>query len=175
MDWVSARRESLGRGLNLTLVIVGFFGFVQLWRSLPNGTRLLIGLLAPIVLSAAITHLLKLTIGRARPFLERGAAEYSPMAFSGEYASFPSGHVSYAFCVATILFRYWPKTRWPILVWAPAVAFERILTDKHFLSDVLCGAAIGVFSAWICFRILGDSFYLMNKSRPRQAGASAQV
>lgn len=175
MHWVTQRRDALGRGLNLTLVIVGFFGFIQIWRSLPNGTRLVIGFLAPVALSAAITHLLKGTIGRARPFLERGVAEYSPMTLSGEYASFPSGHTSYAFCVATIFFIYWPRTRWPILIWAPAVAFERILTDKHFLSDVLGGAAIGVFSAWICFKMLGDSFYLMNESLPRQSGTPAQT
>jgi membrane-associated phospholipid phosphatase len=59
--------------------------------------------------------------------------------------SFPSGHTASAFATATVLER---RFGWTVGVPAYAlssyVASARIATNKHYLSDVLIGAAIGI-------------------------------
>ncbi len=88
--------------------------------------------------------------------------------FSG-YRSFPSGHTSNAVSLALLplLFGKSIEKKFPyakkatyiaVAVWSAFMAFTRILVGAHFLSDVLCGAAI----AFVCV-ILGH--YLMDKIR----------
>jgi undecaprenyl-diphosphatase len=62
-------------------------------------------------------------------------------------ASFPSSHAANAFALATVLARRWRR-------WAPAwfavagiVAFSRVYLNRHYVSDVMVGAAIGVACA----------------------------
>jgi membrane-associated phospholipid phosphatase len=66
------------------------------------------------------------------------------------YHSFPSGHTTQAFAAATFLHKEYGH----VSVWysiggytiASAVGICRILNNKHWLSDVLVGAGIGIFS-----------------------------
>lgn len=66
--------------------------------------------------------------------------------------SFPSGHTATAFMAATIMHREYGLTRSPLYsiggyTVATATAFSRQLNNRHWLSDVLAGAGIGVLSA----------------------------
>ncbi len=66
--------------------------------------------------------------------------------------SFPSGHTATAFMAATIMHREYGLTRNPLYsiggyTVATATAFSRQLNNRHWLSDVLAGAGIGVLSA----------------------------
>lgn len=63
-------------------------------------------------------------------------------------ASFPSGHASTACALAYALARRW--RRWAVPLWAFAawVSFSRIWLNRHWASDVLVGAAIGILCAW---------------------------
>jgi membrane-associated phospholipid phosphatase len=161
--WVTSNREMLREPLQWALLGTGVLITIQGARSLPNGNRLLIGFLVPIIVSTLVTHLLKFSIGRARPFVGEGAAKFAPfLANGGEYASFPSGHTQYAFVLATLWCLYWPKMRWVAMLWAPIVAFERLYSEKHFLSDVLAGAAIGVVTTLFIVKLLGPNYYRMS-------------
>lgn len=164
--WVVSAREQLREPLQWALMITGFVILVQFGRSLPNGLRLLLGWFVPMLISAAITHLLKWAVSRARPFMDLGATAFEPLRGGGDYASFPSGHTQFAFVLATIWCLYWPRLRWVGLVWAPLVAFERIYSEKHFLSDVLTGAAIGVVTTLFTVKLLGPKFYRMDAGDP---------
>lgn len=63
-------------------------------------------------------------------------------------ASFPSSHAAAAFALAVVFTRRW-KRLWPAWFFAAAlVALSRIYLNRHFLSDVVVGAAIGVAWAW---------------------------
>lgn len=84
-----------------------------------------------LVLDAAFVHALKFGIDRTRP--------------NGHGYSFPSGHTSSAFTVAPILAsRFGWKVGVPAYGLAAITALGRIEDNKHFPSDVIAGAALGV-------------------------------
>ena len=81
--------------------------------------------------SGTLTLALKLAVGRSRP--------------DGTGYSFPSGHTSASFATATVLQRHYGwKLGVPAYVLATYIGASRLQENKHFASDVLFGAAIGV-------------------------------
>jgi len=59
--------------------------------------------------------------------------------------SFPSGHAATTFALATVVQQnYGLKVGIPAYALASFVAFSRVHGDRHYLSDVLFGAAIGI-------------------------------
>lgn len=100
------------------------------------------GLSASVISAGLITPSLKKLIGRSRPNSARGPFEFT--AFSDQY-SFPSGHTTQAFAVATVIAahydQYWVKTLSYGV--AASVGYARIHQNRHYLSDVLAGAIIG--------------------------------
>ena len=64
--------------------------------------------------------------------------------------SFPSGHTSVSFAAAaTIEKRYGWKVGLPAHIVAAFVGVSRVEAKKHFVGDVLVGAAIGEASGWL--------------------------
>ena len=87
---------------------------------------------------------------RLRPSDIAPQGNFSDTFYDGHRAtlsnSFPSGHTTEAFAIATIFARRYRKHRWvPFLAYGAAsvIAFSRITLQSHFPSDVFLGAAIG--------------------------------
>ncbi|MFC2135862.1 phosphatase PAP2 family protein [Bacteroidota bacterium] len=100
------------------------------------------------IYSLTITGIGKLAFGRARPFMSEGSASYHPFQMSTtDYFSLPSGHTTAAFSLSTVLAAQSDNLLIKIAAFTPAVmtAFARIYYDKHWLSDVFLGAAVGYF------------------------------
>lgn len=100
-----------------------------------------------IVINTAISQGLKLSVNRNRPF-ETYPNDVYPYRKDNS-ASFPSGHTSMAFAVATELtldFKKW-YVAVPAYAWAAGVGYSRIYLGEHYPSDVLAGAAVGAGSA----------------------------
>jgi len=92
---------------------------------------------------------LKSAVGRARPWTGESSHSFHPFSTKSRFASFPSGHASSAFAVATVIADQSKKAIIDILAYSLAtlVAISRVHIDKHWASDILVGSAIGYFVA----------------------------
>ncbi len=71
--------------------------------------------------------------------------------------SFPSGHTTTAFALffglALIVNKKWLNVLF--FITAALVGYSRVYLSQHFAIDILVGSAIGIFSAWVCYPLLG--------------------
>ena len=102
-----------------------------------------------VIEALGLTYGLKYAINRQRPY-EKYPDKIHPIE-PEDSPSFPSGHTTAAFSLATSLSITYPK--WyviaPSAVWACGVGLARINQGVHYPSDVLTGAAIGVGCAFV--------------------------
>lgn len=98
---------------------------------------------AEILAAGIVTPLLKRGFGRARPIQDEGAHSFHP--FSSDHESFPSGHATNAFALATAIAGHYDGWVVPTLVYtvASGVAVSRVNDRAHFPSDVIADALIG--------------------------------
>jgi len=61
--------------------------------------------------------------------------------------SFPSGHTSAAFMMATVIAYFFPLLMLPLFFWASLVGFSRVVLGVHFPTDTLMGVVLGVSTA----------------------------
>ena len=100
-------------------------------------------------IAALLSNGLKHLIGRPRPkFVHSGEWQFTPSWASG-LDSFPSGHATASFAVATVLAKRFPAFGPLCLSVAAFVALSRVLRGAHFPTDVLGGAVLGVLSGSI--------------------------
>ena len=93
------------------------------------------------VINLGMVYLLKKTLKKTRP--------------DGTAYSFPSGHTANAFAGATILaIEYGENHKWvPYAAYgvATGVGLMRMGNNKHYLSDVLFGAGLGILSMKVAY------------------------
>ena len=81
---------------------------------------------------------------------------------TGECCAFPSGHAASAFAMAAVLERHLGyRASWPALAVASYVAASRLVDNRHFLSDVVFGAALGEAAGWTVVGRHGRSQYAL--------------
>jgi membrane-associated phospholipid phosphatase len=100
------------------------------------------GLIASLIAGAIITPAVKFATGRLRPREAGQTFDFKP--FSGA-SSFPSGHTTEAFAVASVVAAEY-DSKWIKGIsygTAALVGFARVHHQAHFLSDVTAGALIG--------------------------------
>ncbi len=110
-------------------------------------------LVQAVLYSEAITQTLKITLGRARPYENKGAFSFRPLAlFHLADYSLPSGHSTNGWAVSTVLSKNASSDAVKALLYVPAVLtlISRVYQDQHWTSDVLLGAVIGyVVGGWV--------------------------
>ena len=101
-----------------------------------------------LVITAAITEVMKVTINRDRPFVKY-PLDVFPNKIDEYGKSMPSGHTAFAFTTATSIYLAYPKwyVALPAFTWATAVGYSRMYLGQHYPSDVLVGAIVGGGSA----------------------------
>ena len=128
--------------------VAGAFELYGLIAKDTSAKKIAIELFQAGAYSSLVTQLLKMTVGRARPYMNLGPGVFHPFTGSNaDYNSFPSGHSTSAFALSTVMARHAHTVGLKILAYVPAgfTLFSRIYQDKHWVSDELIGAAIGYF------------------------------
>jgi membrane-associated phospholipid phosphatase len=106
------------------------------------------------IYAGVINYVLKLAIGRARPYLNEGPTTFHPFSsiLNQDYHSNPSGHSTVAFVISTVLSRNAKPVWLKVLAYLPAALtlVSRVYQDQHWTSDDLLGAAFGYYIAtWV--------------------------
>lgn len=112
-----------------------------------------------VVTNVVVTQGLKMVVGRQRPY--NAYPEIINYHHFENDSSFPSGHTSNAFAVATTLslsFKKWYVIA-PAYLWAAGNAYARLYLGQHYPTDVLAGAAVGVGSAYLSHWLTEKIFY----------------
>ncbi|MBS1946493.1 MAG: phosphatase PAP2 family protein [Bacteroidetes bacterium] len=134
-----------------------FLALLFLRRPLPGWEIVFAFLLAGLMV-----QVLKNIFPMPRPKTMLGNTSY-PYFFDGfthvGNASFPSGHTTTAFAMATLLsvFSNNKKTSLLYLFAALLVAYSRIYLGQHFLQDVLAGSIIGSACALIVYFVFDNN------------------
>ena len=125
--------------------LIASYAFGKVAR-LPGASSASARIGASVLGAGAASQLVKIAAGRSRPDHSPGDSDdFSP--FSGADA-FPSGHTTVMFAFASALSEE-SRSRWvPWLTYpaAAAVGIARIADDRHWLSDVVAGAALGTWA-----------------------------
>lgn len=114
-------------------------------------------LLAAPVVAGLLAEVAKMLVRRVRPNLTDGLhvlRPWSDQPFATKDLGLPSSHAVVAFAAATMLARLLP---WGAPLWyalAVACAVTRVVSQAHFLSDVIAGALVG----YLCAALLWARF-----------------
>jgi membrane-associated phospholipid phosphatase len=139
------------------VLIVGLIAGTTADLAAVDGGKAMVASLEAATWTLAVTELSKTIIGRKRPVLY---TEDAPRYVHSEESlrSMPSGHTSVAFAVATsyMLMTRGRDDRWPAyLAGAAAVTIGvlRVTGGRHFPSDIVVGAALGVITGGVVHEI----------------------
>lgn len=106
-----------------------------------------------------VVMLIKVIARRSRPFIR--LVQTRVIGYKPRGRSFPSGHTSQTFFVATLMIQHFHAGFWiAILLYAIAmlVGITRMYVGAHYPRDVLAGAILG--SAWGLLGVIFDGYVL---------------
>lgn len=135
------------------------------------GTRML----ASHAIATGMKTAIKASVDRTRPAraLARGGhrVEKGKGAKDGGLNSFPSGHTAGAMAVAEAIARDVPAAALPMRAAAASIGAMQLPRGKHYLSDVLAGAAIG----WLSERIASAAMVAAERALESMADRRAEA
>lgn len=137
LEWPMRQATSIGK----PLILAGTFAAIAFLDPARGPRTVLVTALALAPANLVVEGLKRLTF-RARPDGEHKRSN----------ASFPSSHAANALAVAAVLGRRWRRGAPLFYAGAATVAFSRMYLNRHYLSDVVVGAAIGLLCAWLAER-----------------------
>ncbi len=112
--------------------------------------RLGFEILQSFAYSGFTSGIIKVAFGRSRPYQNLGSRNYNPFStFKDSELSLPSGHTTISFAFFTTLSLNTKNNILKVIYLAPAflTGVSRVMQNKHWVSDVFLGAAIGYFTA----------------------------
>ncbi len=157
--------DTLSHGADSTYWLIGSGVLWIIWRFYKkheHHAKMAGFMFIAIVTTGLSVNLLKMLFGKARPILlkreEIFGFDWFVLPSAYDYHSFPSGHTTTAFTIATVLTlmfpRYWPA----FYAYATAMALSRVLNWNHYISDVLAGALFATLATLLLYQIKRISF-----------------
>ncbi|HEV8509118.1 MAG TPA: phosphatase PAP2 family protein [Gemmatimonadales bacterium] len=118
--------------------------------------------LASVAVAGLTTAVIKAAVGRLRPGETSDPYRFKPFA---HHDAFPSGHATLAFALATSLSeeidRPWATAA--LYAGATGTAWSRLNDKRHWLSDVLAGATVGITTA----KVIEGRWHIFGLGPPR--------
>jgi undecaprenyl-diphosphatase len=136
---VSRYLSKTGDGSLYVLVAGALF-----WQEGIESPRLQAVLLA-FLIERPVYFVLKNSLKRNRP--QAALINFRSIITPSDQFSFPSGHTSAAFMMATLLGYYFPPLIIPLYGWATLVGCSRVVLGVHFPTDILVGIILGISTA----------------------------
>lgn len=141
-----------------SVTIAAAFVFTVIWD--PRAIRgKFLAFTVSLIALGGLVRLLKEVIGRPRPYsffypeVSQGKVSVNCIFEMLTANSFPSGHAATVFAAAVILNHFYGQKLLYLYPMALLVAFSRVYTGVHFVSDVLAGILLGtlwgLFSVWV--------------------------
>ena len=142
-DWLDLPMRWLSSVWAFAWLIVGIAVWL-LWKGGDKGRLVVVtALLLVLVTDQVAASLIKPLVARPRPH-------------GGGSFSFPSVHATNIAAQATLFARFYPKITVVLGAIAVLVGFSRVYLEKHFPSDVIGGALLGIslgaLAAWAALR-----------------------
>ncbi len=137
----------------------------------PNVIRGGVRMLAAHALATGIKTVFKTAIDRTRPVKALADGHHIGKGTGSDDTnlnSFPSGHTAGAVAVAQAAARDMPSVMWPGRLAAVAIGAIQMPRGKHYISDVLAGAAIG----WVSEQAVSAAFRGMARAWSGPANGS---
>lgn len=135
----------LGYFLVLFLILFLIRNFRKYWPMISRAFGA--GILSRLI----ITEIIRFLYPVSRPFIGNNINllfNYSAT------SSFPSGHAAFYFALSTTIYFYNKKTGFLFLVASFLISISRVFVGVHWPLDVLAGAIVGIFSAWLIIYVL---------------------
>lgn len=138
-----------GGGMNPPLIVIFFLVGGIAYRH-PRWVFYSVSMAVAGLAAGLVAHIFKIIVGRTRPELWLGPFHFAHAGAN----SFPSGHTVGAFALAGVLMFVSPSRTLRVVAFllASAVGISRVIAFRHWPSDVLASALIGLLAAWVSTR-----------------------
>lgn len=139
----------LRAGLLVTIILAVYYKDKDSDKYLLYRNISLSAILILIVASGLITWILKIAVGRPRPYTK--ITEYLPIAFSTRFQSFPSGHTTetFSYLVPYIYFFKSSTVRAVLFLSGLVISSFRVFLSYHYVTDVIFGIYITIVVGYI--------------------------
>jgi membrane-associated phospholipid phosphatase len=115
-------------------------------RGSEKWTRIFLSMLLAMAIAGIAGHVIKRTVPRARPSVKSELRWGGPR-FSTKYHAFPSGHVAASTAFFGVLIFARRRIGVACLPIPILIGVSRMYIGAHYLSDVVCAAALGILCA----------------------------
>ncbi len=144
------------------LMLFGCLGFCLAWLVRSRAIcKILLCMMIASSISGLTVNSVRLLAGRARPNNTEAAEEWNGLwrgheflLFKNKYHSFPSAHTGAAFAFFGVPLFVHRQYGWLPLFAAIAIGLSRIYLNVHYLSDVVAGVLVGLFTGFLVWERL---------------------
>jgi membrane-associated phospholipid phosphatase len=140
----------------IPIAVYWYFWFNTGSRDSAEARRVVLAGIVAGVLAVILARLLAGVVPyHTRPLVDPPPGFRLP-AYIGDYeawSSFPSDNAAFVFAMSLVLYRFAPRVAAALTIYGFAVVcVPRMTVGLHYPSDILVGAILGTFVAWICER-----------------------
>jgi membrane-associated phospholipid phosphatase len=163
LDPLTDRLNILGNPRYLVPVIAGGFAVGKV-VPVPELASSSAHVLGALLVAGVANGSLKSALGRERP-VGGDPGSFRPFNLDNRWQSFPSGHATVAFSIATGVAQEADRPWVSVVAYSTAglVGWSRVYEDKHWASDVVGGALVGIGATRLSLRLL-------HRHHPHDAG-----